>query len=212
MFNEYPYTDYHELNTDWIIGKIKNVETAEANTKQYAEDADAAKVAAQDARDIAIQAKDDAVDAKDDAESARDAAESFVQNTADQLNLLQSRVDNIIPDGTQTAGNTELLDIRVAYDSTTYTSAGDAVRAQAGTNNNNIEFVDSKLISLQTENAQEITLSSYNVIAQGFIRNDGTITKIVMIVCSALGHDHQTPWLWKTRLIKDQPEENKEEK
>ena len=29
-----------------------------------------------------------------------------------------------------------------------------------------------------------------------------TITKIVMIVCSALGHDHQTPWLWKTRIIK----------
>ena len=176
MFNEYPYTDFHEMNTDWVISKIKNVETAEANTKQYAEDADAAKIAAQDARDIAIQAKDDAVEAKDDAESARDAAESFVQNTADQLNLLQSRVDNIIPDGTQTAGNTELLDIRVAYDSTTYTSAGDAVRAQAGTNNNNIVFVDGKLISLQTENAQEITLSSYNVITQGFIRNDGTVT------------------------------------
>jgi len=38
-----------------------------------------------------------------------------------------------------------------------------------------------------------------------------TITKIVMIVCSALGHDHQTPWLWKTRLIKDLPEEKTEE-
>ena len=38
-----------------------------------------------------------------------------------------------------------------------------------------------------------------------------TVTKIVMIICSALGHDHQTPWLWKTRLIKDLPEEDKQE-
>ena len=138
MFNNYPYTDYHELNTDWIIGKIKNVETAEANTKQYAEDADAAKVAAQDARDIAVQAKDDAVEAKDDAVEAKDDAISFLTGTKNQLDLLQARVDNIIPDGTQTAGNTELLDIRVAYDSTTYASAGDAVRAQASDLNDKI--------------------------------------------------------------------------
>ena len=130
MFNEYPYTDYHELNTDWIIGKIKNVETAEANTKQYAEDADAAKVAAEDAKDIAVQAKDDAESARDTAQAVAANAGAIVSNTLEQVNLLQARVDNIIPDGTQTAGNTELLDLRVGADGTIFDSAGNAVRGQ----------------------------------------------------------------------------------
>ena len=146
MFNEYPYTDYHELNTDWIIGKIKNVETAEANTKQYAEDADAAKIAAQDARDISVQAKDDAVEAKDDAVEAKNDAVSFLTDTKDQLNLLQARVDNIIPDGTQTAGNLELLDIRVGFNGTIYDSAGDAVRAQAGTLDGAVNAISKDLL------------------------------------------------------------------
>lgn len=149
MYNKYPYTDFHELNTDWIIGKIKNVETAEANTKQYSEDAEAAKDTAVQAKDDAVQAKDDAVIAQGAAENARDAAAGSAQDAADvvtdtlnQINLLQARVDNIIPQGTQTQGNTELIDIRVGYDGHQYTSAGDAVRGQVSDTVDKIDAVN----------------------------------------------------------------------
>lgn len=26
-FNKYPYTDFHELNLDWILKRIKNIES-----------------------------------------------------------------------------------------------------------------------------------------------------------------------------------------
>ena len=166
MFNEYPYTDYHELNTDWIIGKIKNVETAEANTKQYAEDADAAKVAAEDAKDIAVQAKDDAVQAKDDAVSAKNDAQTIVNNTQQQIDLLQVRVDNIIPDGTQTAGNTELLDVRVGWNGVTYTSAGDAVRYQAAQVDNALDQVSA---GLSESLFDDTAVSVYGLGVAGFV-------------------------------------------
>lgn len=155
MFNNYPYTDYHELNTDWIIGKIKNVETSEANAKQYAEDADAAKIAAQDAQTASEDARDASVDAKDAAVRAKDDAIDYLNDTRDQLDLLQARVDNIIPDGTQTAGNTELLDIRVAYDGKTWTSAGDAVRGQCGDLKDDLNNLTDTIFT-------EITSPSYN--------------------------------------------------
>ena len=34
FFNEYPYTDFHELNIDWIIAKIKDYETSLETLKE----------------------------------------------------------------------------------------------------------------------------------------------------------------------------------
>ena len=144
--NKYPYTDFHEMNDDWIIAKIKDIDVTAAEVEAAktaaeiaqgkAEDAqtaaETAQGAAEDAQTAAETAQGKAEDAQDAAEQAVTDAQEVVSDTLSQINLLQARVDNIIPDGTQTEGNTELLDIRVAYDSVTYASAGDAVRTVTG--------------------------------------------------------------------------------
>lgn len=52
-----------------------------------------------------------------------------LQETNTKIDKVSSRVDNIITNGTPTEGNTELIDIRNAFDGTTYKTAGEAVRA-----------------------------------------------------------------------------------
>ena len=137
MYENFPYSNFHDLNTDWIIKKIKDVETSEANAKESEENAKASELAsAQSAAESAQSAQESAQSAQASAQSAQASAQSateadnYVSSTRAQVNLLQSRVDNIIPSGTQTEGNTELLDIRVAEDGQIYDSAGNAVRGQ----------------------------------------------------------------------------------
>ena len=137
MYDNFPYSNFHDLNTDWIVKKIKDVETSEANAKASEENAKAseqnAKVSELSAQGFALQANNHAQYAREQAQAAAQSAteaNNYVTSTRNQVNLLQSRVDNIIPNQTQTEGNTELIDIRVGYNGVTYPSAGDAVRDQ----------------------------------------------------------------------------------
>lgn len=47
-------------------------------------------------------------------------------------NKLSNQIANLVSENNPTEGNSELQDIRVGYDGTTYTSAGEAVRQQVG--------------------------------------------------------------------------------
>ena len=60
---------------------------------------------------------------------------------ANRIDAVDSRISGIVADGQQTDGNTELLDIRVGYDGTRYTTAGDAVRKQTKSLNEAIQSV-----------------------------------------------------------------------
>ena len=42
MFNDYPHTDLHELNLDWIIKKVKELSAQWAQTSQAWTDTQAA--------------------------------------------------------------------------------------------------------------------------------------------------------------------------
>lgn len=175
MFENFPYSNFHDLNTDWLIKRVKNIETSEANAKASEEAAaESATAAAQSAKasDQSAQASAQSAQASAlselnarssavaSAESAR-LAETTVADTANQINVLQSRVDNIIPDGTQTQGNTELLDIRVGFNGKIYQSAGDSVRNQVSnvvneiSNYNSVEFLS--FLNKTNETVQNIT-------------------------------------------------------
>lgn len=175
MFENFPYSNFHDLNTDWLINKVKNIETSEANAKASEANAKASEEASAqhsaDASNYAQQAYTSQVQAENSAESASQSAEESansarlaeetVAETANQINVLQSRVDNIIPNQTQTEGNTELLDIRVGFNGKTYISAGDAVRNQISnvvneiSNYNSVEFLS--FLNKTDVTVQEIT-------------------------------------------------------
>lgn len=197
MFHNYPYTDAHELNLDWIIAKIKHIDDTMKETEEFKEAAQAAQTGAEtaqenaeiaqgkaedaqeaaetaqgkaeDAQEAAETAQGKAEDAQEAAEAAAAAAvedaEEVVQNTLNQINVLQARVDNIIPDGTQTEGNTELLDIRVAANGTIYSSAGDAVRGQITELEDALEYAD--LIRFPAVSWSD-----------GYVLTDGTVSDV----------------------------------
>ena len=59
--------------------------------------------------------------------------EKYAEMIRDTTQDLNARISNIIANGQQTEGNTELIDIRSGYDGVNYPTAGDAVRGQVKT-------------------------------------------------------------------------------
>lgn len=131
MLELWPFTNFHDLNMDWIVNKIKNVEISEANAKASeeaaAESEHEAGLQAIAARDWAVESKNSADDSEASATDSANSAAS-IAGVVDQVNTNTSQIQNLIANAGDGTIPSELVDIRVDGLGYTYTIAGDAVR------------------------------------------------------------------------------------
>ena len=168
FFNKYPYTDFHELNLDWVLETIKRIaaewaETLEEwhNTQEewtalynYVHDF-FENLDLQEEVNIKIDqmASDGTLDQillpyfntyKDEINAIVSTQNSRITTLESESVTMSTRIDAIASLGEgSTTGDAELMDIRVPAtgfnENETYTSAGDAVRGQITDVNDNLQ-------------------------------------------------------------------------
>ncbi len=99
IFEHWPYVNFHNLNLDWMIEKMKNIDERFENAQQYAETAtEKAAEAEQSADAAAISAADAAgyaADAERSAESAGESAVTAGSAAADAVSPIQSLAERV---------------------------------------------------------------------------------------------------------------------
>lgn len=107
-----------------------------------------------------------------DAYKAEISGDIAAQNAA--ISVLQARMDTFasLPDGS-TAGDAELLDIRIAADGKTYTSAGNAVRGQFNTANNKAQRITDAYVNNTIKPIPTNMVSTGNLFTVGGISSSG---------------------------------------
>lgn len=176
LFEQWPYVNFHDLNLDWIIKKIKNVETAEANSQASAEaSAESAAASQLSAENSQTSAEASQLSAE---ESAAEAAS--IAGKATQIDVNTARIDNIIADGQQTEGNTELIDIRVGENGNTFTTAGSSVRSITGALANLIKTSSGGIIPSYEPGSINATTGE-NAVVNNRIRTSGNVPNFCVI-------------------------------
>ena len=134
IFENWPYTNYHDLNLNWVIGKIKDIDAsrdraieAEENAKTSEDNAKASEEAAKTSEENAAGSAEDAAGSAEDSRQHAHDTLSVASDLRSEMSILDTRIDNLISGSTPDA-NAELIDIRVGYNGVTYATAGDAVR------------------------------------------------------------------------------------
>lgn len=142
FFNRFPYHDYNDYNLDWIISTVKDL--VEQWTAYHSEWNDWKEDLDHDFSELYDYVHDyfDNLDLTQETYDViqrliadgtmQTMIDSAMTDYANQVRVLEARLD-IVESGVTPPG-TEIVDVRVAYDGVTYTSAGDAVRTQVQDN------------------------------------------------------------------------------
>lgn len=141
LFEQFPYTNFHDLNLDWFLSTFKELLAEwEAQQIEFADLKDAWEQLHDyvenyfDNLDVQQEINNKLDDMYADGTLSAILSALFTDFENDyntRLAVLEARMDTFasLPPGS-TSGNAELLDIRVGANGITYSSAGDAVRAQ----------------------------------------------------------------------------------
>ena len=176
LFEQFPYTNFHELNLDWVLKEwaeqkreFETIAEAFADLKSYVENY---------FENLDVQ---DEIDAKlDEMMSEGQLTDVLMQAIAiyegsfqQQINALSSRMDSFthLTDGS-TTGDAELIDARIGWKGRTYSSAGNAIRGQVTDLEDGAEYVTNKNefdgYALPGQNASGIILT-WNSTSRGTI-------------------------------------------
>ena len=148
-FNEFPYTNFHELNQDWMIKTMKEVKDKAENIDASVEEANDAAEAAKLSENNAKTSEENAKTSEENVREYSDNIEEYTESLSDQIatntqNIAvnSSRIDTFtqLTNGS-TTGDAELQDIRVGADGTVYATAGDAVRGQVSDLQDSIDLL-----------------------------------------------------------------------
>jgi len=139
LFEQFPYTNFHEMNLDWLLQKMKELAASQKTLEEAMEDLEYT-IHHLDVDEAVVETLNNMLadgtlsDLMAEAIAEYEAQIGVIVAQQNQrIAVVESRVSEItnLPEGS-TSGDAELADIRIDAWGDTWQTAGDAVRSQIG--------------------------------------------------------------------------------